>query len=47
MSRYLLKILRTTLRNYTPKESKSNKELNDVLSERYAYLKFIAEGKEL
>ena len=48
MSLYLLKILRTTLRNYTPTDSVNiNQQINVALSERYAFLKFIAEGKEL
>jgi hypothetical protein len=44
MSLYLLKILRTTLRNDAHKD---NKELNTALNERYLFLKFIAEEKEL
>lgn len=48
MSIYLLKILKTTLRNYSEKNSiKINELVNTALSERYAFLKFIADGKEL
>ena len=48
MSLYLLKILRTTLRDFSEINSiKINQQINVALSERYAFLKFIAEGREL
>jgi hypothetical protein len=53
MSLYLLKILRIALSDYTlpPNQKKdstektNNQQINMLLGERYAYLKFFAEEK--